>query len=61
MYTHNVEFVFDHMVIITSVLANEPDVSDETIIESAEETLMRHYKLDPVVWFVEDVIVHRGD
>ena len=61
MYTHNVEFVFDHMVLLTSVWALEPDLSDETIIETAEKTLMQHYKLDPTVWYVEDVIVHRGD
>jgi hypothetical protein len=37
MYNYNVEFVLEAMVIITSVSFNEPDLSDEFIIEQARQ------------------------
>jgi hypothetical protein len=61
MYTHNVEFVFEHMVIITDVWSLQPDVSDETIIDMAKDSLIKYYKIDPEVLYLQDVILHRGD
>jgi len=61
MYTHNVEFVFERMVILTSVEVGEPDVSDDLIIDIAEQELKNYYKIDPAIWYVQDVVVHRGD
>jgi hypothetical protein len=58
MYNYNVEFVLEAMVIITSVSFNEPDLSDEFIIEEARQNLLINYKIDPEVLYLQDVIVH---
>jgi hypothetical protein len=58
MYNYNVEFVLERMVIITSVELNEPDLSDEFIIEQARQNLLINYKIDPEVLYLQDVIVH---
>jgi hypothetical protein len=58
MYNYNVEFVLERMVIITSVELNEPDLSDEFIIEQARQNLLTYYKIDPEVLYLQDVIVH---
>ncbi len=58
MYEYNVEFVLERMVIITSVELNEPDLSDEFIIEQARQNLLTYYKIDPEVLYLQDVIVH---
>ena len=68
--TYNVEFVFEHMVIITTVEVNESVISDveatnfyqkytdESIIELAKGSLISYYKIDPEVLYLQDVIVH---
>ena len=56
--TYNVEFVFEHMVIITTVEVDESDVSDEFIIDEASDSLKNSYKIDPTVLYLQDVIVH---
>jgi hypothetical protein len=56
--TYNVEFVFEHMVIITTVEVDESDVSDEFIIDEASNSLKNYYKIDPAVLYLQDVIVH---
>jgi hypothetical protein len=61
MYEYNVEFVLERMVIITSVELNEPDLSDEFIIEQARQNLLTYYKIDPEVLYLQDVIVHERD
>jgi hypothetical protein len=58
MYNYNVEFVLERMVIITSVELNEPDLSDEFIIEQARQNILSYYKIDPEVLHLQDVIVH---
>jgi hypothetical protein len=58
MYNYNVEFVLEAMVIITSVSFDEPDLSDEFIIEQARQHLVNSYKIDPEVLYLQDVIVH---
>jgi hypothetical protein len=58
MYNYNVEFVLEAMVIITSVSFDEPDLSDEFIIEQARQNIMSYYKIDPEVLYLQDVIVH---
>jgi hypothetical protein len=58
MYNYTVEFVLERMVIITSVELNEPDLSDEFIIEQARQNLLTYYKIDPEVLYLQDVIVH---
>jgi hypothetical protein len=58
MYNYNVEFVLEAMVIITSVSFNEPDLSDEFIIEQARQNLLINYKIDPETLYLQDVIVH---
>ena len=55
--TYNVEFVFEHMVIITTVEVDESDVSDEFIIEEARQHLIGYYKIDPEVLHLQDVNV----
>ncbi len=68
--TYNVEFVFEHMVIITTVEVNESVIADveatnfyqkytdESIIELAKGSLISYYKIDPEVLYLQDVIVH---
>ena len=68
--TYNVEFVFEHMVIITTVEVNESVIADveatnfyqkytdESIIELAKNSLISYYKIDPEVLYLQDVIVH---
>ena len=56
--TYNVEFVFENMVIITTVEVDESDVSDEFIIDEASNSLKNYYKIDPTVLYLQDVIVH---
>lgn len=58
MYNYNVEFVLEAMVMITSVSFDEPDLSDEFIIEEARQNLISNYKIDPEVLYLQDVIVH---
>ena len=58
MYNYNVEFVLEAMVMITSVSFDEPDLSDEFIIEQARQNIMSYYKIDPEVLYLQDVIVH---
>ena len=58
MYNYNVEFVLESMVMITSVSFDEPDLSDEFIIEEARQHLINSYKIDPEVLHLQDVIVH---
>ena len=58
MYNYNVEFVLEAMVMITSVSFDEPDLSDEFIIEEARQHLISCYKIDPEVLYLQDVIVH---
>jgi hypothetical protein len=58
LYNYNVEFVLEAMVMITSVSFNEPDLSDEFIIEEARQNIMSYYKIDPEVLYLQDVIVH---
>ena len=58
MYNYNVEFVLEAMVMITSVSFDEPDLSDEFIIEEARQNILSYYKIDPEVMYLQDVIVH---
>jgi hypothetical protein len=58
MYNYNVEFVLEAMVMITSVSFDEPDLSDEFIIEQARQNILSYYKIDPEVLYLQDVIVH---
>jgi hypothetical protein len=58
LYNYNVEFVLEAMVIITSVSFDEPDLSDEFIIEEARQNLLINYKIDPETLYLQDVIVH---
>jgi hypothetical protein len=58
LYNYNVEFVLEAMVIITSVSFDEPDLSDEFIIEQARQNILSYYKIDPEVLYLQDVIVH---
>jgi hypothetical protein len=58
MYNYNVEFVLEAMVMITSVSFDEPDLSDEFIIEHARQNLLTYYKIDPETLYLQDVIVH---
>jgi hypothetical protein len=58
MYNYNVEFVLEAMVMITSVSFDEPDLSDEFIIEEARQNIISYYKIDPEVLYLQDVIVH---
>ena len=58
MYEYTVEFVLEAMVIITSVSFDEPDLSDEFIIEEARQHLISYYKIDPEVLYLQDVVVH---
>jgi hypothetical protein len=46
------------MVILTDVELNEPEVSDDFIIETATQELKNYYKIDPSVLYLQDVIVH---
>ena len=57
MYEYNVEFVLEAMVIITSVSFDEPDLSDEFIIEEARQHLISYYKIDPEILYLQDVNV----
>jgi len=58
LYNYNVEFVLEAMVMITSVSFDEPDLSDEFIIEEARQNILSYYKIDPEVLYLQDVIVH---
>jgi hypothetical protein len=58
LYNYNVEFVLEAMVILTSVSFDEPDLSDEFIIEQARQNILSYYKIDPEVLYLQDVIVH---
>ena len=61
MYNYDVEFVFERMVIITNVEVKEPDLSEDDVINLAEETLKGYYKIDPSVLYLQDVIVHEWE
>ena len=43
---------------ITHVSFDEPDLSDEFIIEQARQNILSYYKIDPEVLYLQDVIVH---
>ena len=58
LYFYDVEFVLEAMVMITSVSFDEPDLSDEFIIEQARQNILSYYKIDPEVLYLQDVIVH---
>ena len=58
MYNYNVEFVLEAMVMITSVSFDEPDLSDDFIIQEARNNILSYYKIDPEVMYLQDVIVH---
>ena len=66
MYNYDVEFVFEHMVIITGVgFSKMPDEHaddyDDYVIGLAKETLINYYKIDPEVLYLQDVIVHEWE
>ena len=73
MACYDVEFVFEHMVIITNVEVNEsiiatPEATNfyqkhdhDSIIELAKDSLISYYKIDPEVLYLQDVIVHERD
>ena len=65
LYFYDVEFVFEHMVIIVNVgFATPPDELEDTdsfVIESATDKLIDNYKIDPAVLFVQDIIVHEWE
>jgi len=65
LYWYDVEFVFEHMVILVNVgfptPPDELDNTDEYVIEQARQTLINHYKIDPEVLYLQDVIVHERD
>ena len=58
MYNYNVEFVLEAMVMITNVSFDEPDLSDDFIIQEARNNIMSYYKIDPEVLHLQDVIIH---
>ena len=58
MYNYNVEIVLEAMVMISSGSFDEPDLSDEFIIEEARQNILSYYKIDPEVLYLQDVIVH---
>lgn len=58
MYNYTVEFVLESAVIITHLSFDEPDLSNEFIIEEARQNLINAYKIDPEVLYLQDVIVH---
>jgi hypothetical protein len=65
LYFYDVEFVFEHMVIITNVGFNNPvdedPFEDQTVIAKAKQMLIDYYKIDPEVLYLQDVIVHERD
>ena len=65
LYWYDVEFVFEHMVIIVNVGFNNPpdelEDTDDYVIEQASQTLINYYKIDPTVLYLQDVIVHERD
>jgi len=65
LYWYDVEFVFEHMVILVNVgfptPPDELDNTDEYVIEQARQTLINRYKIDPEVLYLQDVIVHERD
>ena len=58
MYNFNVEFVFEHMVILTSVEVFKQGLDEEDIVNIAKDNLISYYKIDPEVLYLQDVIVH---
>jgi len=65
LYFYDVEFVFEHMIILVNVgfptPPDELDNTDEYVIEQARQTLINRYKIDPEVLYLQDVIVHERD
>jgi hypothetical protein len=65
MYFYDVEFVFEHMIIIVNVGFNNPpdelEDTDDYVIEQASQTLINYYKIDPSVLYLQDVVVHERD
>ena len=65
MYFYDVEFVFEHMIIIVNVGFNNPpdelEDTDDYVIEQASQTLINYYKIDPSVLYLQDVIIHERD
>jgi len=65
LYFYDVEFVFEHMVILVNVgFATPPDElgdTDSFVIESATDKLIDNYKIDPSVLYLQDVIIHERD
>jgi len=65
MYWYDVEFVFEHMVILVNVgfptAPDELEDKDSFVIESATDVLIDNYKIDPSVLYLQDIIVHERD
>ena len=73
MSNYDVEFVFERMVIITSVEVNESIIAtpeatnfyqkhdDDSIIQLAKDTLINYYKIDPEVLYLQDVVIHEWE
>ena len=65
LYFYDVEFVFEHMVIIVNVgFPTPPDELEDTdsfVIEWATDVLIDNYKIDPSVLYLQDVIVHEWE
>jgi len=65
LYFYDVEFVFEHMIILVNVGFNKPpderEDTDEYVIETARQSLIDNYKIDPEVLYLQDVIVHERD
>lgn len=65
LYHYDVEFVFEHMVIIVNTgFATPPDEQDDEkafVIEQATKELIANYKIDPAVLYLQDVIVHEWE
>ena len=65
LYWYDVEFVFEHMVIIVNTgFPEPPDEQDDEkafVIEQATKELIANYKIDPAVLYVQDIIVHEWE
>jgi len=58
MYNYTVEFVLESAVIITHLSFDEPDQPHDVVIEEARQNLIKDYKIDPEVLYLQDTIVH---
>jgi hypothetical protein len=55
---YTVEFVLEYAVVLTHLSFDEHDLTDEFIIEEARQNLIKMYKIDPEVLYLQDVIIH---